>query len=50
MFRRLILQIERDLLARRCLRTLLTRADATLAGRRRDLRNLKARMKQGPRA
>jgi hypothetical protein len=42
--RRLILQIERDVLAQVQLRTLLAVADATVAGRRRDLRNLTARM------
>jgi predicted HAD superfamily phosphohydrolase YqeG len=41
---RLILQIERDVLARAQLKTLVTDADATIAGRRRDLRNLKTRM------
>jgi hypothetical protein len=42
--RRLILQIERGLLARAHLLVLLTAADATVADRRRELRNLKARM------
>ena len=41
---RLTLQIERDLLAQKHLRTLLSDADAALLDRRRDLRNLKARM------
>jgi len=42
--KRLILQIERDLAARTHLTALLTSADATIADRRRDVRNLKARM------
>jgi hypothetical protein len=41
---RLLLQIERDLLAQAQLRAFLAAADATLAGRRRELRNLKVRM------
>ena len=41
---RLTLQIERDLLAQKHLRTLLSDADTALLDRRRDLRNLKARM------
>ena len=43
-FTRLILQIERDLLARAQLRVLLTAADTTVAGHRQELRNLKARI------
>ena len=43
-FRRLILQIERGLLAQAHLRVLLTAADATVADRKRELRNLKARI------
>jgi hypothetical protein len=43
--KRLILQIERDLLARASLRTLVAAADATIAGRRQDLRAIKARMR-----
>ena len=50
MFRRLVRQIERDRLVQRSLRTLLSAADAALAWRRRDLRNLKARMRDRPRA
>lgn len=42
--RRLILQIERDLAARASLRTLLAAAEATVAGHRRDLRILEARV------
>ena len=41
--RRLVLQLERDLVARAQFRTLLTAADETVADRRRELRNLKAR-------
>jgi hypothetical protein len=43
-YRRLILQIERALLARAHVTVLLTAANATVADRRRELRNLKARM------
>ena len=43
-FRKLILRIERDVVARAHLRTLLTATDAMLAGRRRELRSLKARV------
>ena len=42
-FRRLKLQLERDLVAQAQFRTLLIAADATVADRRRELRNLKAR-------
>jgi hypothetical protein len=42
--RRLILQIERDLAARASLRTLLAAAEATVAGHRRDLRIVEARV------
>ena len=45
-FRRLILQIERDLMAHAQLRSLLTDAEATLANRRQDLRAVKARIKR----
>jgi hypothetical protein len=45
-FRRLILQIERDLMAHAQLRWLLTDAEATLANRRQDLRAVKARIKR----
>jgi len=41
---RLVLQVERDVLAQAQLRMLLTAADTTVAGRRQELRNLKARM------
>ena len=43
-FTRLVLQFERDLLAQAHLRVLLTAAETTVAGRRRELRILKARM------
>jgi hypothetical protein len=43
-FTRLILQLERDLVAQMHFRVLLTAANTTVAGRRRALRNLKARM------
>jgi hypothetical protein len=43
-FRRLMLQLERDLVAQGQFRALLTAADATVADRRRELRNLKARV------
>jgi hypothetical protein len=42
--RRLILQLERDVLARTQIRALLVTADLAIAGRRQDLRNLKARI------
>jgi len=42
-FRRLMLQLERDLVAQAQFRALLAAADATVAERRRELRNLKAR-------
>jgi hypothetical protein len=45
-FKRLILQIERDLLAQAQLRTLLTAADATIAGHQQKLRSVKARIKR----
>ena len=41
--RKLMLQLERDLVAQGQLRTLLNAADETVADRRRELRNLKAR-------
>jgi hypothetical protein len=41
---RLILQIERDLLAQSQLRVLLAAADATIVTHRAELRNLKARI------
>ncbi len=41
---RLMLQLERALLARTYLRERLTAADAAVAGCRRDLRNLRARL------
>jgi hypothetical protein len=40
--RRLILQIERGVLARDQLKVLVAAADAAIAGHRRDLRNLQA--------
>ncbi|HEX4348633.1 MAG TPA: hypothetical protein VHZ73_13745 [Vicinamibacterales bacterium] len=42
--RRLMLQLERDLAAQAQFRALLTVAEATVANRRRELRNLKARV------
>jgi hypothetical protein len=45
-FRKLILRIERDLLAQAHLRALLTAANDTLADRRREMRNLKARIER----
>jgi hypothetical protein len=44
--RRLILQLERDLTAQARLRLLLTTADAIVAGRRHELRTVKARIKR----
>jgi hypothetical protein len=43
-FRRLILQLERALVARAQFRALASATDATVAARRQELRNLKARM------
>jgi len=43
-FKRLMLQIERDLLSQARLRTLLTSASATTAGHREELRTVKARL------
>ena len=43
-FRRLMLQIERAVLARAGQRTLLAAADANIASQRQQLRSLKARM------
>ena len=43
-FKRLILQIERDLLAQAQLRILLAAADTTIAGDREELRSVKARI------
>jgi hypothetical protein len=45
-FKRLILQIERDLLAQSQLRRLLTAADVVIAGHRQKLRSVKARIKR----
>jgi hypothetical protein len=45
-FRRLTLQIERDLLVKTSLRTLLASADATLERHRRSLRTVSARIKR----
>jgi len=44
--KRLILQIERDLLAQSQLRTLLTAANKTVAAHREKLRSVKARVKR----
>jgi hypothetical protein len=43
-FKRLILQIERDLLAQAQLRILLAAANTTIAGDREELRSVKARI------
>jgi hypothetical protein len=43
-FRKLALQIERDLLTQKHLRALLTGVDAALFNRRRELRNLRSRI------
>jgi hypothetical protein len=43
-YKRLILQIERAVVARASLRTLLAAADATVAGYRQQLRTIKARL------
>jgi hypothetical protein len=45
-FKRLILQIERDLLAETHLRTLLAAASTTVAGRRQELRAVETRIKR----
>jgi hypothetical protein len=45
-YERLMLKIERDLLARASLRTLLAAADATLVGHRQELRLVNARRKR----
>ena len=45
-FRRLTLQVERDLLARSHLRLLAAAADSTLAGHRQALRTVSARIKR----
>jgi len=45
-FKRLMLQIERDLLAETHLRTLLAAASTTIAGRRLELRAIEARIKR----
>lgn len=45
-FERLMLQIERDLLAQAQLRALLTVADKTVADDRQQLRTVKARLKR----
>jgi hypothetical protein len=44
--RKLILQLERDLMDQARLRLLLTGADATVAGRRHELRTVKARIRR----
>jgi hypothetical protein len=43
---RLLLQIERDLAARSSLKAMLADADAAVAGRRLELRSIKARIKR----
>jgi hypothetical protein len=43
-FRRLSLQLERDLVARSQLRALLVAADQTVADHRQEIRNVKGRM------
>ncbi len=48
-FERLVLQIERDLVAQARLRTLLTSADATVAGHRLELKSVKARISRSKR-
>jgi len=45
---RLILQIERGMVAQAQLRALLTQSAACVAGHRADLRNLKARIARKP--
>lgn len=45
-FRRLILQLERDMLAQAHLRVLLNTADTTVAGHRQQLRTVSARIKR----
>jgi hypothetical protein len=48
-FSRLTLQLERDLVAQAHIREILTAADTTVADRRREMRNLRARMaRQSP--
>jgi hypothetical protein len=48
-FRRLILLIERDLVTHTHMKALLVEADANLAGHRKELRGLRARMKRAGR-
>jgi hypothetical protein len=48
-FKRLLLQIERDLVAQAQLRTLLIAADTTIADHRQHLRDVKARLKRSER-
>jgi len=45
-FKRLVLQIERDLTAQANLRMLLTTAGTTVSGHREELRSVKARIKR----
>jgi hypothetical protein len=45
-FKRLILQIERDIVAATHLRTLLAAASTTVAGHRQELRAIQARIKR----
>jgi hypothetical protein len=45
-FRRLVLQIERDLVAQANLRALLTTASTTVSGHRQELRSVQARIKR----
>jgi len=47
--RRLVLQLERDVVVRAHLRQLLNSADSTITGDREQLRVLKARIKRLPR-
>ena len=45
--RRMLLRLERDLTLREQLRVLLAASNATITGRRGDIRNLKARIERG---
>jgi len=45
-FKRLVLQIERDLAAQASLRTLLTAAGTTVSSHREELRTVRARIKR----
>jgi hypothetical protein len=48
--RRLVLQIERDLLKQSCLKTMLATASVTIANNRQELRTVKNRMARAGRA